>query len=94
MGLIYLTLSFFNTHLTGLSGSVANFHYYLAAPPEEDKEFWLDSLENQITALENKCSGDYQWIGFCHNDLQNGNIMIDEKTNVLTIIVSDTSTYF
>jgi hypothetical protein len=37
--------------------------------------------------LENKSSGDYQWIGFCHNDLQNGNIMIDEKTNVLTIIV-------
>uniref|UniRef100_A0A804NE97 Choline kinase 2 n=1 Tax=Zea mays TaxID=4577 RepID=A0A804NE97_MAIZE len=55
-------------------------------PPEEAKEFRLDSLENQITALENECSGDYQWIGFCHNDLQYGNIMIDEETNVLTII--------
>jgi len=54
----------------------------------------LDSLENEITALENECSGDYQWIGFCHNDLQYGNIMIDEETNVLTIIVSDTSTSY
>jgi hypothetical protein len=59
-------------------------------PSEEAKEFRLDSLENEITALENECSGDYQWIGFCHNDLQYGNIMIDEETNVLTIIVSDT----
>lgn len=63
-------------------------------PPEEAKEFRLDGLENQVTALENECSGDYQWIGFCHNDLQYGNIMIDEETNVLTIIVSDTSTCF
>ncbi|EES03529.1 probable choline kinase 2 [Sorghum bicolor] len=55
-------------------------------PSEEAKEFRLDSLENEITALENECSGDYQWIGFCHNDLQYGNIMIDEETNVLTII--------
>ncbi|AQK78689.1 putative choline kinase 2 [Zea mays] len=47
------------------------------------------SLENQITTLENKCSCDYQWTGFCHNDLQNGNIIIDEKTNVLTIIFYD-----
>jgi hypothetical protein len=31
MGLIYLTLSLINTNMNGLSGSVANFHYYLAA---------------------------------------------------------------
>jgi choline/ethanolamine kinase len=48
----------------------------------------LDSLENEITELENKFSGDYHWVGFCHNDLQYGNIMIDEETNMLTIIVS------
>ncbi|CAD6237068.1 unnamed protein product [Miscanthus lutarioriparius] len=55
-------------------------------PSEEAKEFRLDSVGNEITALENECSVDYQWIGFCHNDLQYGNIMIDEETNVLTII--------
>ena len=54
----------------------------------EAKEFGLDSLENEITALQNDVSGDYHWIGFCHNDLQYGNIMIDEETNMLTIIVS------
>jgi len=57
-------------------------------PSEEAKEFRLDSLENEITALENECSGDYHWIGFCHNDLQYGNIMIDEETKLLTIIVN------
>ncbi|XP_039812607.1 probable choline kinase 2 isoform X1 [Panicum virgatum] len=53
---------------------------------DEAKEFGLDSLENEITALQNDVSGDYHWIGFCHNDLQYGNIMIDEETNMLTII--------
>ncbi|CAO2183064.1 unnamed protein product [Urochloa humidicola] len=53
---------------------------------DETKEFRLDSLENEITALQNEVSGDYHWIGFCHNDLQYGNIMIDEETNMLTII--------
>ncbi|RLN22467.1 putative choline kinase 2 isoform X2 [Panicum miliaceum] len=53
---------------------------------DEAKEFRLDSLENEITALQNDVSGDYHWIGFCHNDLQYGNIMIDEETNMLTII--------
>lgn len=56
--------------------------------PEEAKEFRLDSLENEVTALEKEFSGDYHWVGFCHNDLQYGNIMIDEETNMLTIIVS------
>ncbi|XP_062219749.1 probable choline kinase 2 isoform X2 [Phragmites australis] len=55
-------------------------------PPEEAKELRLDSLENEITSLEKEFSGDYHWVGFCHNDLQYGNIMIDEVTNMLTII--------
>lgn len=29
-----------------------------------------------------------QDIGFCHNDLQYGNIMIDEETRQITLIVS------
>ncbi|CAN6341270.1 unnamed protein product [Urochloa humidicola] len=53
---------------------------------DEAKEFCLDSMEEQITALENGFSGECECIGFCHNDLQYGNIMIDEETKMLTII--------
>ncbi|GJM89572.1 hypothetical protein PR202_ga05776 [Eleusine coracana subsp. coracana] len=53
---------------------------------DEAKEFCLDSMEKEITALENELSEEFQCIGFCHNDLQYGNIMIDEDTKVLTII--------
>ncbi|XP_010521106.1 PREDICTED: probable choline kinase 1 [Tarenaya hassleriana] len=54
--------------------------------PEEAEEFRLDGLEEEICALEQRltCSG--HEIGFCHNDLQYGNIMIDEETNAITII--------
>jgi hypothetical protein len=55
--------------------------------PEEAKPFRLDSIEEEISLLEKELSGDRS-IGFCHNDLQYGNIMIDEKTRVITIIVS------
>jgi len=45
-------------------------------------------MEEEITALENDFSGERECIGFCHNDLQYGNIMIDEETKLPTIIVS------
>lgn len=38
--------------------------------------------------LERALSRDAERIGFCHNDLQYGNIMIDEETRQVTIIVS------
>ncbi|KAL5227900.1 hypothetical protein ABZP36_016165 [Zizania latifolia] len=53
---------------------------------DEAKEFRLGSLESEIDALEKGFSEDYHGIGFCHNDLQYGNIMIDEETNMLTMI--------
>lgn len=53
--------------------------------PEEAKAFCLDSIEQEIYELENSLCGD-QRIGFCHNDLQYGNIMIDEETRLITII--------
>ncbi|RLN29749.1 putative choline kinase 2 isoform X1 [Panicum miliaceum] len=53
---------------------------------DEAKEFCLDSMEEEITALGNEFSGGRERIGFCHNDLQYGNIMIDEETKLLTII--------
>ncbi|XP_043696636.1 probable choline kinase 2 [Telopea speciosissima] len=54
--------------------------------PDEAKEFRLDALEEEILELETKLSGDHQSVGFCHNDLQYGNIMIDEETSSITII--------
>lgn len=54
--------------------------------PDEAKEFCLDSMDEEISALENEFSGEGECIGFCHNDLQYGNIMIDEETKLLTII--------
>jgi len=38
--------------------------------------------------LEKALSGINQSIGFCHNDLQYGNIMIYEETRQVTLIVS------
>ncbi|KQK09486.1 probable choline kinase 2 [Brachypodium distachyon] len=56
-------------------------------PTDQANELRLDCLEDEIATLEKEFSGDYHhWIGFCHNDLQYGNIMIDEETNMLTII--------
>lgn len=34
-----------------------------------------------------------QQIGFCHNDLQYGNIMMDEDTRAITLIVSYIATF-
>ncbi|KAL3572663.1 hypothetical protein D5086_026567 [Populus alba] len=50
------------------------------------KEFCLDSLENEINMLEKELSHEYLDIGFCHNDLQYGNIMLDEETRSITLI--------
>ena len=42
----------------------------------------------KIPILGKELSGAHQSIVYCHSDLQNGNIMIDEGTNSTTIIVS------
>ncbi|XP_010268600.1 PREDICTED: probable choline kinase 1 [Nelumbo nucifera] len=61
--------------------------------PEEAKEFCLDALENEIQIIEREFSVDNQLIGFCHNDLQYGNIMIDEDTRSITIIDYEYASY-
>lgn len=58
----------------------------LYSSSDETEEFCLDSTEEEIAALENEFSGECERVGFCHNDLQYGNIMIDEETRLLTII--------
>lgn len=56
--------------------------------PKDATFFGLENLDEEINSLEKKLSEGYQEIGFCHNDLQYGNIMMDEETRSLTIIVS------
>ncbi|KAM7492405.1 hypothetical protein LguiA_035326 [Lonicera macranthoides] len=54
--------------------------------PEEAEAFHLKAIGGEISILEKNLSGDHQCVGFCHNDLQYGNIMIDEETRSITII--------
>ncbi|XP_022139095.1 probable choline kinase 2 isoform X2 [Momordica charantia] len=63
------------------------------SPPEEAKAFRLDSIKEEISLLENNLLVDHQSIGFCHNDLQYGNIMLDEKTRSITIIDYEYASY-
>ncbi|KAF9609943.1 hypothetical protein IFM89_019346 [Coptis chinensis] len=60
---------------------------------DEVKAFKLDAIEMEISRLEKELSGENQCIGFCHNDLQYGNIMMDEETRVVTIIDYEYSCY-
>ncbi|KAK6150175.1 hypothetical protein DH2020_017700 [Rehmannia glutinosa] len=60
---------------------------------EEAKEFRLNALEDEISALEKNLSTDHQLVGFCHNDLQYGNIMMDEVTRLITIIDYEYASY-
>lgn len=55
--------------------------------PADIKEFSLDCMDGEIDVLQKKLAGANQKIGFCHNDLQYGNIMLDEETQAITIIV-------
>ncbi|GAB2299647.1 hypothetical protein Dimus_033707 [Dionaea muscipula] len=58
------------------------------------KAFGLDTLEDEIQMLEKELSGDGgQEIGFCHNDLQYGNIMITEETRTITLIDYEYASY-
>ncbi|KAL2232093.1 probable choline kinase 1 [Sesamum indicum] len=57
------------------------------------KEYNLDRFEKEISLLEKSISGSHQEIGFCHNDLQYGNIMIDEQRRSITIIDYEYASY-
>ncbi|KAK4744754.1 hypothetical protein SAY87_011066 [Trapa incisa] len=62
------------------------------ATPEEAKAVCLDAIEGEIFLLQRELEEDNR-IGFCHNDLQYGNIMMDEETRMLTIIDYEYSSY-
>ncbi|CAJ1958781.1 unnamed protein product [Sphenostylis stenocarpa] len=61
--------------------------------PKEVEAFYLDTIDKEITILERELSGPHQKIGFCHNDLQYGNIMLDEETDSVTIIDYEYASY-
>lgn len=63
------------------------------SPSEEAKAFCLDDIEEEISMLEKELCGNHRSIGFCHNDLQYGNIMIDEETKSITIIDYEYASY-
>ncbi|KAI4346548.1 hypothetical protein L6164_007437 [Bauhinia variegata] len=61
--------------------------------PKDIKKFGLNNLDVEINILEKKLSEERQEIGFCHNDLQYGNIMLDENTESITIIDYEYASY-
>uniref|UniRef100_A0A7C9A171 Choline kinase 2 n=1 Tax=Opuntia streptacantha TaxID=393608 RepID=A0A7C9A171_OPUST len=61
-------------------------------PPQQAQEFRLYALGGEISELERKLSTN-KHIGFCHNDLQYGNIMIDEETRSITLIDYEYASY-
>uniref|UniRef100_A0A7N0U727 Choline kinase n=1 Tax=Kalanchoe fedtschenkoi TaxID=63787 RepID=A0A7N0U727_KALFE len=61
---------------------------------EDAAEFRLAELEEEVGELENALPSDEgQQIGFCHNDLQYGNIMMDEETKAITLIDYEYASY-
>ncbi|KAL3702428.1 hypothetical protein R1sor_020450 [Riccia sorocarpa] len=56
------------------------------ASPSQTKEFRLNQLDEEIRELEQMLRKSGEKIGFCHNDLQYGNMMMEEDSFCLTII--------
>ncbi|GLJ52395.1 hypothetical protein SUGI_1114460 [Cryptomeria japonica] len=61
--------------------------------PEIVEEFQLNGLQAEITKLRSAISKPGERVGFCHNDLQYGNIMINEKDGNVTLIDYEYATY-
>lgn len=61
--------------------------------PKDAEEFSLDTLEGENEMLENELPNESQEIGFCPNDLQYGNIMMEEETRSITIIDYEYASY-
>ncbi|XP_027357626.1 probable choline kinase 2 isoform X2 [Abrus precatorius] len=59
----------------------------------DTNNFRLDNLDAEINMLEELLSEGNQDIAFCHNDLQYGNIMIDEETRAITLIDYEYASY-
>ncbi|KAE9592507.1 putative phosphotransferase with an alcohol group as acceptor [Lupinus albus] len=91
---------FHNLHMPGarkaqLWQRVRNWvnHAKSLCSPKDTMNFGLDKLDAEINMLETLLSEGYQEIGFCHNDLQYGNIMMDEETRSITLIDYEYASY-
>lgn len=60
---------------------------------EVAKEHNLDRLDKEIVLLEKSMSMKHQDVGFCHNDLQYGNIMMHDEDGTITIIDYEYASY-
>ncbi|KAK6934018.1 hypothetical protein RJ641_036912, partial [Dillenia turbinata] len=60
---------------------------------DDREEFRLGELKEETIQLEKHLYRDHQIEGFCHNDLQYGNIMMDEETRSITIIDYEYASY-
>ncbi|CAN1235232.1 Probable choline kinase 3 [Linum perenne] len=61
---------------------------------KDAKVFKLDVMEDEINMLEKEMSKNgCEEIAFCHNDLQYGNIMMDENTRSITLIDYEYASY-
>ncbi|CAK9207738.1 unnamed protein product [Sphagnum jensenii] len=65
----------------------------ILSPTEQSLEIGLNKMDLEIADLEKRLSRPGEKIGFCHNDLQYGNIMISEKDDSITIIDYEYASY-
>ncbi|EFJ23622.1 hypothetical protein SELMODRAFT_103062 [Selaginella moellendorffii] len=61
--------------------------------PQSMQEFHMKRLESEIREAERTIPEPGDVIGFCHNDLQYGNIMHNDATDALTIIDYEYASY-
>ncbi|XP_066335329.1 probable choline kinase 2 [Miscanthus floridulus] len=66
--------------------AVAGQRSLAPAKKRKDTDRQAGSKGDEIAVLEKTLSGVEQSVGFCHNDLQYGNIMIYEETRQVTLI--------
>lgn len=78
-----------------LKGAVTNEVYQIkwqTATGETSGKVLVRTYGDEISELEIKLSNN-QHVGFCHNDIQYGNIMIEEETWSITIIDYEYASY-
>ncbi|KAH7437017.1 hypothetical protein KP509_05G052900 [Ceratopteris richardii] len=62
-------------------------------PSSWHEEFQLDNIKKELTQIQAWFSKFKGIVGFCHNDLQYGNIMMNETTEDVTIIDYEYASY-
>ncbi|KAI5062080.1 hypothetical protein GOP47_0022619 [Adiantum capillus-veneris] len=62
-------------------------------PPAWHEEFQLELIKQELVQLQCRFSKFNGVVGFCHNDLQYGNIMMNETTGEVTIIDYEYSSF-